>query len=323
MSSTPVPEVCPICANGHGSRLPENHYDTGTEYQLYACDACDVWYWRPFKNPGAEWYSRDERYAGRNADPILEPNWNHRNVISFLAPRTGRVLDVGCGIGNFLAYARDRGWQPRGIDFDPDAVAAGTAAFGLQGLEVSDLAGFRAVHPGERFDLVTFFDVFEHIDNHREFLADVRALLSDDGHIAMSMPYRHGSRWLMPADLPPRHLSRWDRRSLARFLEANGFEIRYIARRSEGVRFLILKLRFRYGRLFSFGVVGKAKAAARSGGAVRLEGRVRTRVRLLEAAAKTKDALLFGIPAFVVWLAMLPSRKRYVTLYAIARKKAS
>jgi SAM-dependent methyltransferase len=294
--------------------------DTGTIYTRYACSSCDAWYWRPFKNPGAAWYSRDERYAGRNADPILEPNWNHRNVISFLAPRTGRVLDVGCGIGNFLAHARDRGWQTRGIDFDPDAVAAGTAAFGLEGLEVNDLAGFREAHPSERFDLVTFFDVFEHLDNHREFLADVRGLLADGGYVAMSLPYRHGASWLKPYDLPPRHLSQWDRRTLVRFLAANGYTVRYITRRSEGIRFLILKLRFRYGRLFSFGLVGKAKAAVRAGGEIRISASARRRIGLLSFAAQMKDALLFGIPACLIWLAMLPSRKRYVTLYAIAQK---
>lgn len=316
-----VHERCPVCGAEAGASRGETHRDGETTYTLYGCGACDVWYWRPFKNPGAAWYGHDERYAGRNADPILEPNWNHRKVVSFLAPYTGRVLDVGCGIGNFLAHAREKGWQTRGIDFDPDAIAAGAAAFNLRGLEVSDLAGFRAAHPDERFDLVTFFDVFEHVDDHAAFLTDVHAVLADDGYIALSMPYRHGARWLMPADLPPRHLSRWDRHSLARFLDSHGFEVCFMTRRSEGLRLLILKLRFRYGRLFSFGVVGKAKAAARAGGAIRLEGRVRTRIRLLEAAAKVKDALLFGVPAFAIWLAMLPSRNRYVTLYAIARKK--
>ena len=39
------------------------------------------------------------------------------------------------------------------------------------------------------------------------------------------------------------------------------------------------------------------------------------------ALAKAKDAVLFGIPALLTWLALLPSEKRYTTLYLIARKE--
>jgi SAM-dependent methyltransferase len=313
---------CTVCASSGARPAGRVHIDCGTEYQLWGCDSCGVEFWTPFKNPGAEWYGHDERYAGRNQDPILAPNWNHKKVISFLAPRTGTVLDVGCGIGNFLAHAGAHGWNVRGIDFDPGAIEAGTSTFGLGGLEVSDLRGFRRLHPEEKFDLVTFFDVLEHLDNHRDFMSDVRAIVKDDGYLAMSMPYREGARWLIPYDLPPRHLTRWNRTSLTAFLRQEGFEPVYIVRRSEGFRFLILKLRFRYGKYLSFNLVGRAKSGARRDGqVVRVGTPSERRIRTLEKLAAIKDALIFGIPAFLVWLAMIASPKRYVTLYCIAKKQ--
>jgi len=314
-------EKCPVCGEGEGKPLRESHEDSGTTYRLHECALCNVQYWRPFKNPGATWYEHDDRYAGRNRDPLLEPTWKHRDVIAFLKPQTGAVLDVGCGTGNFLYYAREHGWKVRGIDFDADAIRAGETVFKLSGLEVSDMEEFRARHPGERFDLVTFFDVLEHLDNHREFMRGVRSLLKPNGHIAMSMPYGKHAKWLMRNDVPPRHLTRWSRRALGKFLEREGFDVVHMVRKTEGIRFIILKLRFRYGRLLSFGLVDKVKHSLRKEGTIEMKSKAEQAIRLTRALAILKDALVFGVPALLIWLVMLPSAKRYVTLFAIARRK--
>lgn len=312
-------ETCPVCHKGTGSQLQETHVDQGTEYTLFECSACDIQYWKPFKNPGAEWYSHDPRYEGRNNDPILEPNWNHRKIISFLAPLKGKVLDVGCGVGNFLNHARACGWEIRGIDFDPDAIATAEKVFHLGGLEVSDLAGYRQKHADEHFDLVTFFDVLEHIDDHDDFMGIVRAILKDSGSIAMSMPYR-GARWLQPHDLPPRHLTRWNKSALRKFLERQGFEIVYMTRMTGGIGFIVTKLRFKYGKKLSFGFVEKVKRREGIDSPVATQ-QIPFKVRLAKIAARTKDIVVFGLPALIIWIAMLPTSQRYTTLYAIARKK--
>lgn len=314
-------ERCPVCGNGAGRPLLRSHRDGGTLYRLFACGACSIQYWQPFKNPGAEWYGHDERYAGRNQDPLLEPTDKHRETISLLAPRTGRVLDVGCGTGNFLYYARSKGWHVRGIDFDKDAIETGKNVFKIEGLEVADLGEFKRRHSEEQFDLITFFDVIEHIDDHREFMEEVRTLLKPGGYIAMTMPYRKHAAWLNPKDLPPRHLTMWDRMALRTFLLREGFEVVHMARKTEGLGFIVLKLRFRYGQWFSFGAVDTIKRAVRKGGGIEVGSRAEKTIRAAKILARIKDAVLFGIPAICIWLCMLPSPKRYVTLFCIARKK--
>jgi SAM-dependent methyltransferase len=313
------PEHCVLCNAPRVQPLARSHAEGAVTYELYGCSACKAEFWWPLKNPGAHWYEHDERYAGRNKSPILEPNWNHKKIISFLSPAVGRVLDIGCGVGNFLAWAKKNGWEPTGIDFDADAIEAGKRTFGLRDLFISDLQQFAAAHPGVRFDLITFFDVLEHLDNHHEFISQVRELLVSGGHIAMSMPYRAHAQWLMPADVPPRHLTRWDRESLQNFLEREGFRVVYMTRRSEGLRYLILKLRFRYGKKFSFGLVDRARAQD-TASPVSRPGTKTFKLRAVQLLAKTKDAVLFGIPALAIYLYMLPGRSRYITLYAIAQK---
>lgn len=313
------PEDCPLCSAGKPQKKVLTHTDSGTTYTLWHCSSCGVEFWWPLKNPGAHWYEHDVRYADRNQDPIREPNWNHKKVIEFLKPFAGTVLDVGCGVGNFLAWAEKNGWKGTGIDFDHDAIEAGKRMFGLVDMQVADVGTYVKEHPGKQFDLVTFFDVLEHVDNHNEFIAQVRSLLKDDGYVAMSMPYRDHAQWLMTGDWPPRHLTRWDRRSLTKFLEDRGFDVVYITRRSEGLRYLILKMRFKFGRRTSFGLVRKIKQTI---GAETVKEQKTLAIRLAELLAKSKDAVLFGLPALAVFLIMLPSRKRYITLYAIARKRS-
>lgn len=312
-----TPTHCPICGVKNSFDPRATHGDSGQTYTLFECPHCRVQFWEPLKNPGGEWYGHDERYADRNKLPILKPNWNHKKIISYLAPKTGRVLDVGCGVGTFLSWATSRGWQGAGIDFDKDAIEAAQKTFGLSNLFVTDLGGFIKSFPNERFDLVTFFDVLEHVDNHREFMGQVRSLLKDGGHVAMSMPYRGRADWLMRADVPPRHLTRWSRTSLRNFLKQEGFDVVYIHRSPASVRFILMKLRFRFGKKLSVGLVGKARMSAESG---KKSAAKKILVKLAAFLALAKDSLLFGLPALVIWLLLFPTDKRYIGLYAIAKK---
>jgi len=313
------PETCALCGAQKPTDTGRRHVDSGQEYKLYHCDACKGEWWDPLVNPGASWYEHDERYADRNHDPILDPNEKHRGVISYLGTATGRVLDVGCGTGNFLAYAESRGWKGWGIDFDADAIAAGSQALGLSRLTVADIHSFAKEQEPHSFDLVTFFDVLEHLDDHQSFMGTVEGLLVPNGKIAFSAPYRHGLRWLMPHDLPPRHLTRWDEESVRRFLDRNGYELCTFVRVPASVYFMALKFKFRYGMWSSLGLVKSVKG--KSSSSEGSQSVSNSTVSFVQRVAKAKDLILFGIPALLLWTALLPFSARYTDFYAIARKR--
>lgn len=319
-SQADMPQACPLCGYAGTCALLERHTDDAVEYTLHACPSCGVAFWWPLQNPGGAWYEHDERYAGANKNPPREPNINHRLTIALLSGKEGRVLDVGCGTGNFLSHAAERGWDVYGIDFDANAVRAATDVFKLPHIEQASLEEFVQRHPDllGTFDLVTFFDVFEHIDAHAAFASLVRSLVKPSGHIAMSMPYRYGARWLQPNDLPPRHLTRWDERSLSEFWKRAGFSPMTIKRIAASFSAILMKFRFRYGKKFSFGVVGKSAAKetpqANSSGPAR---HYSLRYRILLALARAKDLILFGIPAAICWVRLLGRKERYTGLYAL------
>lgn len=314
-------DCCPVCEGGVDQAVLAIHNDKDTEYKLRLCTVCGVQFWSPFSNPGSSWYEHDERYSSRNADPILKPNKKHRVTVAYFKGREGTVLDVGCGVGNFLAYAQEHGWCCWGIDFDHDAIAAGQRVFDLKNLEASDLSGFRQAHPEAHFELLTFFDVLEHLDDHKDFFHGVKSLLLPEGHIALSVPYRHAWRWLIPADLPPRHLTRWDESSIVSALRHHGFEVRRIFRFPASIYYIALKLRFRYGRWSSIGLVSRVKKKADKSDSKAAKPHHGNAVGLAQSVAKVKDMLLFGLPALLIWIVLLPSNKRYSDLCVIAQIK--
>lgn len=327
-------EICPLCKATCNQKYVRSHTDsvTSTRYDLYQCINCNAQHWEPLKNPGGAWYERDERYANRNIDPTIIPGIQHiaaMKKIRKISGNTGNILDVGCGNGNFLAYAEKFGFKGTGFDFDRDGIESGKRAFGLKDLSVDDLAGYKNKHADEKdkYDWVTFFDVFEHIDNHNEFIDDVKFFLKTGGHIALSIPHRDSASWLIPGDLPPRHLTRWNKSSITRFFNDRGFDQIDVGFIPATLDFLVTKLRWKYGKRFNFNLVGKIKQGEAKETYKNEQGKVSyipkksLKVKIVHALAKTKDYVLFGIPAALIWIAMLGTKERYTDMYIIARKK--
>ncbi|HEV2489377.1 MAG TPA: class I SAM-dependent methyltransferase [Candidatus Acidoferrales bacterium] len=211
---------CPACgASVEGA--PEETFHAAS---LFRCAACDLSFWHPARMPDASWYER--AYQGRDETEMpLEPG--HRFFLSDpRAPRTGRLLDIGCGVGNFLAAAHRRGFDVTGIEFNRNAVEFARRHYGLQRIYAARPEEYQQEHPGETFDVVTFFEVLEHQENPRSFLELAKSFVSDSGFIALSVPNRE--RWqkgIEALDYPPNHLTRWSADASRNFLESNGFHI--------------------------------------------------------------------------------------------------
>jgi SAM-dependent methyltransferase len=174
--------------------------------------------------PDASWH--ETAYQGRDQTAMpLEPG--HRFFLSDpKSPKSGRLLDLGCGVGNFLAAARDAGFDVAGIEMNQNAVRFAREHYGLRDVSAMRPEEFLAAHPMEKFDVVTFFEVLEHQEDPRSFLNIASGCLAEQGFLALSVPNR--SRWqkgIETLDYPPNHLTRWSPRALRNFLERNGFDV--------------------------------------------------------------------------------------------------
>jgi 2-polyprenyl-3-methyl-5-hydroxy-6-metoxy-1,4-benzoquinol methylase len=146
-----------------------------------------------------------------------------REIEPFVRP--GRWLDVGCANGLFVAAARGRGRDARGIDLSATAVAA-ARRHGLP-VECRTIEDFQ---PDVRFDTVTAFDVLEHVLDPAAFLRAVRQLLAPGATIAITVPNLSSlSRVLMRRRwyfyIPEEHLHYFTPSCLETLLVRTGFEI--------------------------------------------------------------------------------------------------
>jgi SAM-dependent methyltransferase len=140
---------------------------------------------------------------------------------------TGRLLDVGCGSGSYLAVCQALGWDVTGIDLFAD-VAAEVA----KRLDVTCHAGelTDVDLPAGSFDVVTFWHVVEHLPDPGAILARAVELLAPGGLLAIGVPVYDcaeeelfGSAWL-GYDVP-RHLVTFSRPRLRSFLEELGLRV--------------------------------------------------------------------------------------------------
>src|SRR5262245_60681969 len=97
----------------------------------------------------------------------------------------GRLLDVGCGTGLFLAVARRRGWDVRGVDGSVEATEYARQRFQLD-VQTADFATFAA--GSERFDAITMWDIVEHARDPVRLLAAARRALAPGGVLGLSTP---------------------------------------------------------------------------------------------------------------------------------------
>lgn len=111
--------------------------------------------------------------------------WRRRiERVERLCRPLGRLLDVGCGTGDFLRVARGRGWQVSGTEISPYAVKAAAA----EGLEVKPGEVWEAGFPPGAFDVVTCWHVIEHVADPRRVIEEIRRVLKPGGWLVLATP---------------------------------------------------------------------------------------------------------------------------------------
>lgn len=265
----------------------------------------------PFQAADEAWYRSFKVYeAGYDEKYPLE--WRHRQFFAMAPPpaRGARLLDVGCGTGGFLKAARERGYTVHGLDFEPVRAEFGTKMFGVS-IEVGTLQDHLSRGNVESYEVVTCFEVVEHVDDPAGLMRDVALALLPGGTVAVSMP-----NWNRPfqladqiGDFPPHHLTWWTADTLRRFLERNGFvDIRIFEEPFDLRRVLFLKLH-----------TGLGRAASALAGAVAGDRAPRARVVAARVARIAKQQLL-AVAGPLGRLLGNTLRWKGVGLLALARK---
>jgi 2-polyprenyl-3-methyl-5-hydroxy-6-metoxy-1,4-benzoquinol methylase len=193
---------------------------------IYGCEDCGLLFQWPM--PRAD--ELEEAYSGV-VDPLYMAERDNRiltfrNVIRSLGPATGRrLLDVGAYCGYFLEVARESGFRAEGLELSRWAANHARAqGFTVHAEPLQALAG-----GSERYEVLTLWDVVEHLPDPREQLAAARTLLLPGGRLYLStidtgslLARVLGARWPWLMDM---HLVYFDRPTISALLEEAGFRV--------------------------------------------------------------------------------------------------
>jgi SAM-dependent methyltransferase len=169
-----------------------------------------------------------ERLSNRLATAVFQ---KERQSLAMGDRKTLKILDVGCGDGTFLRCL------PVGmLRFGYETSAAGCRALANSGVCQIDLDSPTLGHEAS-FDLITLWQVFEHVDTPNDLLQKLRRLLVDRGAVFISVP-NFGSlqarifRGLWFHLDPARHLFHYEKKTLGEACELNGFDVGWHTTRS-------------------------------------------------------------------------------------------
>lgn len=223
---------CPVCGEEGRELYAQRDYWHGGvgEFGQRGCGGCGGYFLSPRPVEGCAGRYYPETYAPYQPPA---PNWldragerlglgqyRRRLVERFVAG--GRILDAGCGNGEFLARM-DTGWERYAIDVRP-RVEFGFPVRYAAGRVDGEMPELPPM------DAITLWHVFEHVYHPDRGLARLRDLLAPGGHLFLAVPdpdcleRRLFGRYWIGWD-PPRHTATYSRRGMEALLRRNGLRL--------------------------------------------------------------------------------------------------
>jgi SAM-dependent methyltransferase len=172
--------ACVIC---RGSNLET----VDARASVLRCVRCDHRFVspRPTLAEVARGYSLPGSYESwQREGSAREGLWRRRYRQVLDGRRPGMLLDVGAGLGTFLAIARTEGWIVAGTEVSEIAIAHARDVYGID-LMPGELRGDSVVGP---FDVIAMWHVIEHVPDPVSTLRTCRSLLHPDGILILGLP---------------------------------------------------------------------------------------------------------------------------------------
>jgi glycosyltransferase involved in cell wall biosynthesis/2-polyprenyl-3-methyl-5-hydroxy-6-metoxy-1,4-benzoquinol methylase len=223
-------KTCLVC-NG-----PRIYYLFSTsDYRVVRCDDCGLVFLNPQPGDGelshiygADYFLGSDTEAGRRAVSEIKQATARLYLVEsrrYSGLKNGRLLEVGCGDGDFLVTAEAEGWQVTGVEYSIAACEKARNRLKQGDVRVGELA--QAELPSEQFNFCVLSDVIEHVRDPLAFLREIHRVLKPGGTLFIATP-DIGSwsarimkqKWM---EFKTEHLVYFDRHTLQTALIKSGF----------------------------------------------------------------------------------------------------
>lgn len=188
---------CPICeSNTFNSFVKCVDYTVSREtFPIVNCSSCEFKFTNPIPdlNELGSYYKSDEYISHSNTKKgFINSCYQTIRKYTLIKKlrliskfyRTGNLLDIGCGTGEFLETCKRAKWNVLGIEPDESARRMAIDNFSLDVRPEQDLKNLK----DESFDIITMWHVLEHVPDLKGRIKELRRLLKPKGLIIIAVP---------------------------------------------------------------------------------------------------------------------------------------
>ncbi len=230
---------CPWCGSDKAqiNLWLKDEFLSKEDFHICECLNCGLLYTmpRPSKDKIGEYYKSEEYYSHQENkkgfipkvyEAVKKINLKHKYKLASNGLKVGKVLDVGCGVGDFLHTAEMHGWECTGVEPSEDAKVIAQKRMNGKIISSEDLENI----PEGYFDLITMWHVLEHVDDLRWQVEQLRRLVKPKGRVVIALPnYKSYDgqyyKELWAAYDVPRHLNHFNKTTLTKIFKASGMEL--------------------------------------------------------------------------------------------------
>ncbi|MBQ8760157.1 MAG: class I SAM-dependent methyltransferase [Bacteroidales bacterium] len=228
---------CPWCEseNNFSFLKLKDYFLSQEDFEIYECKDCKLLFTVPCPTPSEIGkYYKSEEYLSHNEEKkgLVPTIYNFVKKINiknkFKIATDGissdiSLLDIGCGVGDFLLHAKNNSCKITGIEPSEDAREIAEKKLDTQILSPEELQNI----PDESFDIITMWHVLEHVANLKEEIYHLQRLLKKNGRLILALPnYKsydaeyYKDKWA--AYDVPRHINHFSEESIRNiFKETN------------------------------------------------------------------------------------------------------
>ena len=220
--------ACPVCDGNAFDKLFEKNNE-----HFVKCHECSLVLINPRPQFSRVLETYDDNYSQIYANKASKKlkrikRWVTRVVK--IKGNSGKWLDIGCSVGFVVKTANDLGFDTFGIDVQGWAVEYGKKHLGLQNLACGQLKDQK--YRNNFFDVISIYDVIEHIPDLDKFMTEIKRILAKDGIIDIITP--DIGHWRTPKKLsewneikPSEHLYYFNKNTLSLLLNKYDLKIKH------------------------------------------------------------------------------------------------
>lgn len=230
---------CPWCGSEKAqiNLWLKDEFLSKEDFHICECLNCGLSYTmpRPNKEKIGEYYKSEEYYSHqenkkgfipRLYESVKKVNLKHKYNLATKGLNVGKMLDIGCGVGDFLHTAEEHGWTCTGVEPSEDAKAIAKTKTTANIINSEDMEKI----PDATFDLITMWHVLEHVDDLKWQIEQLHRLTKTKGRIVIAVPnYKSYDaqyyKELWAAYDVPRHLSHFNKNVLTKIFKSKNLEL--------------------------------------------------------------------------------------------------